>query len=74
MRQLFADGWNSFWHFTFGALSTSFVWIIPIFVLYQLIDPYEPNVPIDLSEFAIGYGVVYLAWTARNQSRRKTPP
>ena len=55
MRALFTDGWNSFWHFFFGILA-NFYWImIPGFMGYQLADPYEKNLFIDVSEFAIGF-------------------
>ena len=56
MRPLFTDGWNSFWHVFFGVLAIHFYIIIPVFVLYQLIDWYDVNMMIDLSEFFIGYG------------------
>ena len=60
MRNIGADGWNSFWHFTFGALSVFYWWIIPLFFMYQFQDPYEKNIKIDLAEFCIGFIVVYL--------------
>jgi len=73
MRKLFTDKWNSFWHFVFGTLSVIYFWIIPIFVAYQLMDAYEPNVLIDLSEFGIGYFVAYLGWKINHLYSQNTP-
>lgn len=56
-RPLFTDGYNSFWHVIFGIMSVFFVYIIPLFIIYQLIDLYDANLFIDLGEFAIGYVV-----------------
>jgi hypothetical protein len=58
-RKIGADGWNSFWHFAFGALGVFYWWVIPIFFAYQLKEPYETNVAIDLSEFVIGFVIVW---------------
>jgi hypothetical protein len=54
-RELFTDGWNSIWHVVFGMLSIRFFYIIPIFVLYQLIDIHDKNLSIDITEFFIGF-------------------
>jgi hypothetical protein len=54
-RELFTDGWNSFWHFFFGILSIRFIIIIPIFVIYQLIHYQDKNLFTDLAEFFIGF-------------------
>lgn len=54
-RELFTDGWNSLWHVIFGALSIRFLFIIPIFVIYQLIHYQDKNLFIDLIEFFIGF-------------------
>jgi hypothetical protein len=54
-RELFTDGWNSLWHVIFGALSIRFLFIIPIFVIYQLIHYKDTNLFIDLTEFFIGF-------------------
>ena len=59
MRSLFTDGWNSMWHFIFGVLSIYQPFIIPVFVLYQVIDWYNENTMIDLLEFFIGYVISY---------------
>ena len=55
MRHLFADGWNSFWHVVFGMIGGIYYHIIILFILYQLIDPFEKNVLIDITEGLIGY-------------------
>jgi hypothetical protein len=58
-RELFTDGWNSFWHVLFGILSIRFFIIIPIFVIYQLTDIHDNNLFVDLTEFLIGFfGIV----------------
>jgi len=60
MRPLFTDGANSAWHVIFGAAAAWIWWITPLFVLYQLQDPFEKNILIDLGEFAIGWGIAYV--------------
>ena len=55
MRRLFTDGMNSFWHVAFGVLAVWVWWITPLFIIYQLKDPFEKNILVDLSEFAVGY-------------------
>jgi hypothetical protein len=59
MRSLFTDGWNSIWHVVFGILAIYIPFIIPVFVIYQVIDWYDENMMIDLLEFFIGYVVSY---------------
>ena len=59
MRNIFNDGYNSLWHFLFGILAYHYWIVIVIFIAYQLIDPFEENVLIDLIEFFIGYSSVY---------------
>ena len=66
MRMLGTDGWNSFWHFTFGVTGTASPLIFLAFLAYQLKDPSEVNILIDLAEFLIGYYVaVYSLRTSR---------
>ena len=55
MRRLFTDGWNSFWHFLFGKVGVYSNIVTIIFIMYQLKDPYDKNLVIDLTEFALGY-------------------
>ena len=59
-RELFSDGLNSFWHVFFGLLSIRFLVIIPIFVIYQLINIYDKNLFVDLAEFFIGFFSIIL--------------
>jgi hypothetical protein len=57
MRKLWTDGWNSFWHFTFGALTYKAPIILIMFLMYQLFanqGVYEKNVSVDILEFFIG--------------------
>ena len=57
MRKLWTDGWNSFWHFTFGALTFKIPIILVMFLAYQAFAKhglYERNVSIDILEFFIG--------------------
>jgi len=54
-RELFTDGWNSFWHLLLGILSIRFLVIIPIFVIYQLTDFYDKNLFVDIAEFFVGF-------------------
>ena len=59
MRDLFADGWNSFWHVVFGMIGGVYYPVILLFVMYQLIDPFEENVWIDITEGLIGF---FITW------------
>jgi len=59
-RPLFTDGWNSAWHVIFGIMAVKFFFIMPIFIIYQLIDYRDVNLFIDLAEFFIGYIVCLL--------------
>jgi hypothetical protein len=57
MRKLWTDGWNSFWHFTFGALTYKIPVIMVIFLVYQGVAKhglYERNVSVDILEYFIG--------------------
>ena len=60
MRDLFTDGWNSFWHFVFGLVGFYSPFVTILFILYQLKDPFETNITIDLTEFLIGFACMYL--------------
>jgi hypothetical protein len=66
MRYPFTDGWNSFFHFFFGVWGTASHLVFILFLAYQLIDPSEMNVIIDLAEFLIGYWFGYLVLTPRS--------
>jgi hypothetical protein len=54
-RGFFTDSWNSVWHFYFGILASQYIFIIPLFIIYELIDIYDKNIFIDIGEFIIGY-------------------
>ena len=54
-RPPWTDGWNSFWHFCFGALAVKYPLVVLLFVAYQCLDIYETNILVDLYEFAIGF-------------------
>ena len=56
-RKLWTDGWNSFWHFTFGALTYKIPIILLMFLMYQFFAKqgvYEKNVSVDILEYFIG--------------------
>jgi hypothetical protein len=57
MRNLWTDGWNSFWHFTFGALTYKMPVILLIFLVYQFFVPHHihnDNVSVGILEYFIG--------------------
>lgn len=57
MRKLWTDGWNSFWYFTFGALTYKIPVIMVIFLVYQGVAKhglYDKNVSVDILEYFIG--------------------
>jgi len=60
MRDLFTDGWNSFWHFVFGLVGFYSPLVTILFILYQLKEPFETNITIDLTEFLIGFACMFL--------------
>ena len=55
MRDLFTDYMNSFYHVWFGFLGAFFHPILFLAIGYQLLDPFETNMLIDISEVMIGY-------------------
>ena len=68
MRGLFTDGWNSFSHFSFGALTNRFWWIAVLFFAYQIAEEciaekqlYKTNLFVDLVEYGIGYFAGFIA-------------
>jgi hypothetical protein len=54
-RQLFTDGWNSFWHFVLGLFANKFPILIPICIVYQVLDSHDVNVFVDIIEFIYGH-------------------
>jgi hypothetical protein len=55
MRDLFTDRWNSFWHFIFGFLGSYYRPVLDVFITYQMVDPLEKNMLIDIFEGMIGF-------------------
>jgi len=43
------------WHVIFGALAVHVWYIIPLFILYQLLERSQKNTWIDIVEFILGY-------------------
>ena len=70
-RELFSDGWNSFWHVLLGILSIRFLVILPIFVIYQLINFYDKNLLVDIEEFFIGFFGITLFVSILNSCKIK---
>ena len=68
-RELFTDGFNSFWHFVFGVFAFYFGWLVLLFFAYQLKDPYEKNVFIDLTEFLLGYLAILMVYNMYPKNR-----
>lgn len=69
-RKLWTDGWNSFWHFTFGALAFKLPVILLMFLIYQAFANhgiYEKNVTTDILEFFIGLiSMIAASYTANH--------
>ena len=57
MRYPFTDGCNSFWHIFFGFLAfyLGSKMIVVFFLIWQLKDPREKNLFIDIGEFLFGF-------------------
>jgi hypothetical protein len=73
MRYPFTDGWNSFFHLFFGFWGTASPIVFILFLAYQLIDPSEMNVMIDLTEFLVGYWISYFLTSDVYRNRREDP-
>jgi len=56
-RHLFTDGFNSFSHFTLGMIAVYYQFLVPVCTLYQLLDPYDVNMYVDILEFIVGFTV-----------------
>jgi hypothetical protein len=54
MRPPFTDGFNSLWHFFFGAVTVYNPYVGLLFIGYQLGDGGD-NMWVDLAEFAAGF-------------------
>lgn len=72
-RQLFTDGWNSFWHFVFGFIALYNIVISVLFILYQLYDYNDKNLFVDLFEFLIGYTVAVVSYVLILGGNRRFP-
>lgn len=59
-RNLFEDSWNSFWHVVFGFFAVKIPSLVPIFLVYQILDRHDVNVFIDILEFTIGHAVAWI--------------
>jgi CDP-diglyceride synthetase len=68
MRQLFADYMNSFYHVWLGFLGAFFHPILFLAIGYQLLDPFETNMLIDIFEVMIGY-IIGTLCRARHQAQ-----
>ena len=55
MRELFTDYMNSFYHVWLGFLGAYLSPILFLAIGYQLLDPFETNMLIDIFEVMIGY-------------------
>ena len=66
-RKLWTDGWNSFWHFSFGALAFKIPVILLIFLVYRGFSKYDRNITTDLLEFFIGLiSMIAASYTANH--------
>jgi uncharacterized transporter YbjL len=55
MRYIGTDGWNSFWHLLFGVIASKINIVLPLFIIYQLLDIHNKNTMVDILEFFIGF-------------------
>lgn len=53
-RPLFTDGFNSIGHLVFGAVSNWWIWFVPIFIIYEILDHDDVNLSVDLAEYLVG--------------------
>ena len=60
MRGLLADGFNSFCHMLLGLLAAQVWLLVPVFLLYQLLHPNDPNFGMDCIEFVCGYCIGFV--------------
>jgi hypothetical protein len=54
-RGLFTDGWNSFWHMVEGIFAIKIPILVPICIIYQILDRRDVNVFVDILEFIFGH-------------------
>ena len=53
-RPLFTDGLNSIGHLFFGAITTWWLWFVPIFIIYEILDHDDVNLSVDIAEYLVG--------------------
>ena len=68
MRHIGVDGWNSFWHIVFGILAVKIHILIPLFIIYQLLDISNKNTMVDILEFFIGFVIGVLVFGVKLKS------
>ena len=61
MRRPFTNGWKSFWNLAVGAWSVRAPILAPLFIWYQLWEPLERNVYVDIFEFCAGLFVMLVS-------------
>ena len=53
-RPLFTDGFNSAGHILFGVITNWWLWFVPIFIIYEILDHDDINLSVDIAEYLIG--------------------
>jgi hypothetical protein len=53
-RPLFTDGFNSVGHVLIGVISKWWLWFVPIFIIYEILDHDDVNLSVDIAEYLIG--------------------
>lgn len=53
-RPLFTDGFNSTSHILFGVVSNWWLWFVPIFIIYEILDHDDINLSVDIAEYLVG--------------------
>ena len=64
MRYIGTDGWNSFWHILFGIIASKINILVPLFIIYQLLD-INKNTGVDILEFFIGFVLGFLLFNIK---------
>lgn len=61
IRPIFTDGLNSLVHFLFGWISNDYLFIAPLFLIYQIItSKANDNTGIDVEEYMLGFLLGYV--------------
>ena len=53
-RFLFMDGLNSITHIACGIFTPWYIWLAPIFIIYEILDHDDINLSVDLAEYIVG--------------------